>query len=239
MVRSTSQFFAWSSSFLGLGLFFLGSAAVSATPFQPTPAQTPSTQAQLFKRPPASVPVTPGSGCGPQGCRLTIDQNVLQPGDTVAAYYSNKDRQVIQTGETRNISLSLQAPVVNPRGQVVIPAESVIEGEIVPVKGGGQFIANRIVINGTTYTFAAESALIPDTKDPNQADVGAIATDAAIGAVGGILVGQVFGQRGVTLEQVLGGATAGVIVGNVTAPQAVVLNPGDKIDLKMTNNFRL
>lgn len=233
MARFTAPFLARSRSVLGLGVWLLGSAAVAA------PLPSPTLQAQLFKRPPATAPVAPNGGCGPQGCRFTIDQTVLKSGDTITAYYSGKDRQVIQTGETRKVSLSLQTAVVNSRGQVVIPAESTIEGEIVPVQGGGQFIANQLVVNGTRYNFAAESALIPDTKDPNQTDVGAIATDAAIGAVGGILVGQVFGQGRVTLEQVLGGATAGVVVGNVTAPQAVVLNTGDKINLTVRNNFRL
>ncbi|OLP19275.1 hypothetical protein BST81_05820 [Leptolyngbya sp. 'hensonii'] len=222
---------------LGVSLLATGSPMALAVLRDPaaSPQDADSSQvAQLFKRPPSN-----SGGCGPQGCRLTIDQSTLQTGDIVMARYDGKDRQVIQAGETRKLVLTLAEPVVNRSGRTVLPAGGVIEGEIVPVEGGGQFVAQRILVNNTAYNFPAASGTIHDTKDPTQTDAGAIAGDAAIGAAGGIVLGQVLGQRGITLEQILGGAVAGVVVGNVTAPQAVVINPGDKIELRLTDNFRL
>nr|WP_290226667.1 hypothetical protein [Trichocoleus desertorum] len=63
-----------------------------------------------------------------------------------------------------------------------------------PVSGGGQFMASRLWVNGRAYRFAAESPLLHDVKDPKQTSVGAIATDAAIGAVGAIGIGKVLGR---------------------------------------------
>nr|WP_290226668.1 hypothetical protein [Trichocoleus desertorum] len=47
------------------------------------------------------------------------------------------------------------------------------------------------------------------------------------------------GQRRVSTGQIIGGAAAGVVVGNVTAPRAVVIGPGKEMTLKLTEDFRL
>ncbi|MDX2097203.1 MAG: hypothetical protein SFW36_05455 [Leptolyngbyaceae cyanobacterium bins.59] len=242
MLRSTVQ--CSGSSLRNVGGITVGVAALllsqGAVTVAATRSEAPSrlesrhSVAQLFRR----QSPTPG-GCGPTGCRLSIDQTFLQTGQKLLSLYNGKDRQVIQTGETRKLSLNLVEPIRNRNGQVVIPADSTIEGEIVPVEGGGQFVASRMIVNGRTYNFLARSGKIADTKDPNQTDIGAIATDVAIGAAGGVVLGQILGQRGITAEQVIGGAIAGAVVGNVTAPQAVVINKGDKIELEVTEDFRL
>jgi|GEM_PF-3932489 len=231
---------------LGLSLFALGGMPSIAAPrpfnvTHSTPSQSSQLLvAQLLKRPPTAGSNAPAAnGCGTAGCRLTIDQTLLQPGDKVMANYTGKDQQIIQTGETRKIVLTLSQPVVNRGGQIMVPAGSAIEGQVVPVEGGGQFVAQRLVVNGTAYAFAAESGTLHDVKDPTQTSIGAIAGDAAIGAAGGIVLGQILGDRGITATQVLGGAAAGAAIGNVTAPRAVVIDPGNEIELRVTNGFKL
>lgn len=243
-VRSAIHSLKQMGSVLSLSLFALGGIPTIAASrplnvIQSTPVQS-SLLAQLFRRPPSSPSNTPASnGCGPAGCRLTIDQTLLKPGDKVMANYTGKDQQIIQTGETRKVVLSLSQPLVSRGGQVVVPMGSAIEGEVVPVEGGGQFVAKSMIVNGTAYTFAAESVKLPDVKDPTQTSVGAIAGDAALGAAGGVVLGQILGDRGITATQVLGGAAAGVLVGNVTAPRAVVIDPGNEIELRVTDSFKL
>ena len=68
-----------------------------------------------------------------------------------------------------------------------------------------------------------------DNKDPRQTSAGAIATDAAIGAAGGYVLGEVFGDAG--FWEIAGGAAAGVLVGNTTAPLVVVVRPDQEIAL--------
>ena len=53
--------------------------------------------------------------------------------------------------------------------------------------------------------------------------------DAAIGAVGGYVIGEVLGDPDVW--EVVGGAAAGVVVGNTTAPFVVVVKPEQLITL--------
>lgn len=220
-------------SVLGLAVWLTGAVAIAAVNSVSAEARSPEMRtAQLFER------FSP-TGCTATGCRLTIDQVTLRNGAVVTARYRGEDRQVIQRGEIRQLTLNLSQPVVNSAGQVVLLAESLIEGEVVPVEGGSRFIASRIIANGTTYNLSAQSSTLHDVKDPRQVSTAAIAQDAAIGAAGAVAVGQVLGQRRITVPQVVGGAAAGVAVGNVTAPRAVVIEPDQEILLELTNDFRL
>jgi hypothetical protein len=179
------------------------------------------------------------SGCTASGCQLNIDRSLLQRGDRVTVRYAGEERQVLRKGDRRQLRFALVTPVRNRAGQVVVPQNNVVEGEMVPVAGGGQFVAERLLLNGRAYRFAAESPLLHDVKDPKQTSVGAIATDAAIGAAGAIGIGKVLGQRRISTGQILGGAAAGAAVGNITAPRAVVINEGQEITLRLTEDFRL
>ncbi|MCJ2544020.1 hypothetical protein JX360_14095 [Synechococcus bigranulatus str. 'Rupite'] len=78
--------------------------------------------------------------------------------------------------------------------------------------------------------------MIHDEKDPRQYSAESIAEDAAIGAVGGTVLGLLTG--GVSALGVIGGAGAGVAVGNITAPQVVVLRPNQTINLTLDSPVR-
>jgi hypothetical protein len=112
----------------------------------------------------------------------------------------------------------------------MIPQGAIISGQFVPVSGGSKFVARTLISRGATVTIGAESALINDTKDPRETGAGAIAGDAAIGAGAGAILGAILGG-GVSIEKILGGAAASVIVGNVTAPQVVVIDPYSSLSI--------
>ncbi|VEP18630.1 conserved hypothetical protein [Hyella patelloides LEGE 07179] len=57
----------------------------------------------------------------------------------------------------------------------------------------------------------------------------AISEDTAIGAAGGEIFGEIFGNANV--EEIVGGAASGVVVGNVTADRVVVIDPNKPIIL--------
>lgn len=79
--------------------------------------------------------------------------------------------------------------------------------------------------------------MIDTEKDPRHYSAEAIAQDAAIGAVGGTVLGLL--TEGVSALGVIGGAGAGVAVGNITAPQVVVLRPNQTINLALDSPVRL
>lgn len=110
-----------------------------------------------------------------------------------------------------------------------LPVGTIVRGQFEPAEGGLVYVANSVEVADRIYRVNATSELLRDRKDPRQTSTGAILTDAAIGAAGGYILGEVIGDAGI-LETV-GGAAAGVLVGNTTAPFVVVIKPEDQIVL--------
>lgn len=110
-----------------------------------------------------------------------------------------------------------------------LPVGAVIRGQFLPTEGGLFYQANSVELADRIYDIDAYSDVLHDKKDPRETSTGAILTDAAIGAVGGYVIGEVLGEP--DLWEVAGGAAAGVIVGNTTAPFVVVIKPEDVITL--------
>lgn len=110
-----------------------------------------------------------------------------------------------------------------------LPAGTLIRGRFEPSEDGLVYVANAIEIDNQIYSISARSDLLAERKDPRQTSTGAILSDAAIGAAGGYILGEVFGRP--DIWEVAGGAAAGVLVGRTTAPSVVVIKPEDAIML--------
>jgi hypothetical protein len=134
------------------------------------------------------------------------------------------------------LALTVPQNIYNSGGWLVIPAGSQIVGELRPVTGGLRFYGHTLQVNGHSYAVQVSSDTIHDRKDPREYATGAIVGDAAIGAAGGALIGAVTGD--VDAAEVLGGAAAGVGVGNITAPQVVVLHPNQTFDVRFDSALR-
>jgi hypothetical protein len=129
------------------------------------------------------------------------------------------------------LNLQISQPIFNSNGQVMVPPGAKIYGQLHPVPGGLQFVSNSIVLNGRSYPLRALSQVLHDEKDPRQYSSDAVIGDAGLGAVAGLVFSAVSG--GVTTANVLGGAAAGILTGNITAPQAVVIRPGQTLTLTL------
>lgn len=114
-------------------------------------------------------------------------------------------------------------------GSQRLPVGTIVRGRFEPAEGGLVYRASSVEVADRIFRVDAYSELLRDRKDPRQTSTGAILTDAAIGAAGGYVLGEVLGDAGVV--EVLGGAAAGVLVGNTTAPFVVVISPEDPITL--------
>lgn len=110
-----------------------------------------------------------------------------------------------------------------------LPVGTIVRGQFEPTEGGLVYVANSVELADRIFQISAVSELMRDNKDPRQTSAGAIATDAAIGAAGGYVLGEVLGDAG--FWEIAGGAAAGVLVGNTTAPLVVVVRPDQQIAL--------
>jgi len=162
---------------------------------------------------------------------------VLQSGETVEVRLDSQETLYISTGERKSADLRVDQDVVSTNGIVLIPEGAIISGEFIPVSGGAKFVARTLNSRGGTVRMSAESALINDVKDPRETGFGSILGDAAIGAAAGTLLGGIFGDRSISTEKILGGAAASVIVGNVTAPQVVVIDPAKPLSIVTRRNL--
>lgn len=146
-------------------------------------------------------------------------------------------RVVTQSDETLyfNADTIYELPMVVESSVVVdgrnLPAGTVIQGRLEPVSGGLRYVATGIEAGGLQQPLSATSMVLNDVKDPRETSAAAIAGDAAIGAAGGAAVGAVLGD-GISLWEILGGAAAGIAVGNVTAQRVVIIEPGEAIVLQ-------
>jgi hypothetical protein len=110
-----------------------------------------------------------------------------------------------------------------------LPPGAEIQGQYEPAQGGLRYDADSVIIDGRSYPLEATSAVLEDVKDPRDTSAGSIAEDAGIGAAGGFILGEIFGDAG--LGSVAGGAAAGAAAGNVTADRVVVVEPDEPINL--------
>lgn len=162
----------------------------------------------------------------------------LPVGQAIATKINRQDTLYIAKGETVNASLLIAQDIAANNGTVLIPAGAVIEGQFVPAEGGSKFVAQKFTSRGATVRLQAESALINDVKDPRETGVGSILTDAGIGGAAGAVLGGVL-RGNVQIIDILGGAAASVLIGNVTAPQVTVIEPSTIINIvtKQTITF--
>ncbi len=152
------------------------------------------------------------------------------------AFVSNPIQAVNPSSETlylnndavfeRSLRVST-ATTVNGRS---IPAGSTIRGQFEPISGGLRYVATGVEVNNQVIPIQAVSGTLHDVKDPRETGGGSIAGDAAIGAAGGALLGEIFGNA--SLGTIVGGAAAGVVIGNVTAQRVVVIKPDQVITLQ-------
>lgn len=137
--------------------------------------------------------------------------------------------ETLYLNNNRSYSYNLVASNRGIIDRIVIPKGATIVGKYVPAKGGLRYVAEAVTYDRYSYRISASSTVLEDVKDPRDISAGAIVEDAAIGAAGGTILGEIFGDAGA--GEILGGAAAGVLVGNVTADRVVVIDPNTPIVL--------
>jgi hypothetical protein len=145
----------------------------------------------------------------------------------------------VAPGETIATTLQITNDITNSRDEVVIPANSRIQGRFVPVSIGStpgtQFVADRLLIGSQSYTINATSnpiiASSSQTINPGSVQ-GGIASTAAQAILGQILGNQA--NLGNILSGVLGGGSA-----NTTSNQNSVIVVNPSTDLRLTLNSDL
>lgn len=125
----------------------------------------------------------------------TVQYKVTR-GTPINVEYPQSDQIILAPGETRNLTLMVAEDIKNSRGEIVIPRESEIEGQIVPRYSGSQFlgaqfVAQRLIIGDETYnninvTSSLLTAQQPQAEAPKAPrSIGGAAIDILTGVLTG------------------------------------------------------
>lgn len=150
---------------------------------------------------------------------------VAQANQTLTTVIRGDETLYLNKDEVHEYNLRLENRTAV--GDRFLPAGSIVRGQFEPVDGGLRYVADSAEVGDRIFTLTAASDTLTDQKDPRQTDTDDIIEDAAIGAAGGLILGEVLGDA--DFLEILGGAAAGVVVGNVTAPRVVVVEPDQSI----------
>lgn len=190
----------------------------------------------------APLPNT-GSNPTPNNNQNALNPRYLVPqGTSVSIRYLGSQKIVVTPGETiNNLALRVVDDLKNAQGQVVIPKDSDIMGQLIPVSSNGQilgtqFIAQRVMIGSQSYPFSARSQVVtgqPVTRNTNPGTLRDVATSAATNAV----LATILGQK-IDLGTILAGVTGGQPASQTQTPQnLIVIDPSADLRLIVSNDF--
>jgi hypothetical protein len=219
-------------------------------------------QAQLF---PEQSPTREREYGTPQPYESNYDlpADTIPEGFVIPVEYE-EEKILVTPEETVPITLSVAANVKDSRGNILIPYNSKISGQIQPSgdqysneessdeessdeqssdgQSGSQFVAEEIVFpDGTSHSIDAVSNVVTRRETVKKgANAGDILEGAAIGAGAAAILSDIFGDME-TLE-VLGGAGAGAIAGVLLGgnkAELVSIDPNNDLDLTLQSDLAI
>jgi hypothetical protein len=180
-----------------------------------TVTQTPL-QSSPFNATPTGAIVAMNSSDGRMG---------LPAGTTLMVRYTGISPIVVK-GESRKEILTLQSAIRDRNGTILAPEGTTIYGSFVGKEN--RFVAESIVLQGQTISLVAESPSLGGARNPSERS---LLQNSGIGLLAGVLIGGLSGGNAV------GGAAAGAIVSYATAPKVATIQPGQTLELKLTQDW--
>lgn len=212
--------------------------------------------AQLFRRPPEDF--RPENNYPPDDYRRNNDDwrgrdndyrrdqfdrfASLRAGTVIPTTRRDGDRILVKPDETLPMKLTVSNDVFAPRGGLLIPAGSEIEGQFEPTRGGTQFVARQLRLrNGSTYDISATSPVITRIETIRRgAGTRTIVTGALAGGATATIISAALGEVGVLKS--LGGAGVGALSGFLLGRRSVdvvVVDVKNDLELTLNNDLRL
>ena len=168
----------------------------------------------------------------------------VSAGTVIPVRFDEAERIVVTPDETAPITLVVAEDIRSAAGTVLIPAGSKIEGNLQPVRGGTQFVAEELTFRNSNRQrpIDATSEIITETETIEKgSNSSSILKGAAIGAAAAAALSEIFGDIDV-IEVLAGGgvgAVAGLLLGGRNEAQVVVINPDTDLDLTLQSDFVL
>jgi hypothetical protein len=166
----------------------------------------------------------------------------LPSGTVIPATNREGERILVRPDETLPLKLTVANNVFAPRGGIVIPSGSEIEGQFEPTRDGTQFVARQIRLpNGARYSLSARSRPITRIETIRRgAGTRTIVTGTLAGGATASIIAAALGKSNVLKS--LGGAGIGALSGYLLgrrSVEVVVVDPRSDLDLTLDRDLRL
>ena len=164
-------------------------------------------------------------------------KTTIIPAGTVLPVDYEKEKILVTKDETVLVTLTVAANLKDRYGNILVPYNSKIVGQIEPYNDGVRFVAEELIINEQAkFPLNAVSPVVTRTEEISKgASVGSILKGAGIGAAAAAAIFGITGDRKIALGEILIGAGAGALGGVVLGRKKVtVISINPKSDLKLT-----
>lgn len=182
-------------------------------------------------------PYIVGQAASPQGVRIPA-------GTAIPVRYEQASRILLAKNEPNPapVTLKVSQNVVTAQGQVLIPVNSDVMGQLQTTQGGAQFVASEIVFpNGTRLPVSANSELITKTETiAKGANVTRIIAGTVVGAGAAAGIAGVTGDRSIKAEEVLPGAALGALAGYFLGRdkvELITIDPNTDLNLTLSSDL--
>ncbi|MBZ8181353.1 S-layer homology domain-containing protein [Oscillatoria salina] len=167
------------------------------------------------------------------------------PSGTQIPVAYEREKILLTEDESAEITLTVDANITTRDGQLLIPANSEIVGDLTPADGGTQFVAKEIIFpDGETLAISAVSDVISDTEIIRKGgNITTLIKNAAIGTGAAAAIAGVTGDRAIATEELLIGAGVGALgtliqrfIGR-NSVELIVIDPETDLDLTLTRDL--
>ncbi|HEY9747429.1 MAG TPA: S-layer homology domain-containing protein [Allocoleopsis sp.] len=170
----------------------------------------------------------------------------IAQGTKVNVRYEASDKIVVAPGESINMTLTTASDIRNSQGKVLVPANSRLEGQLIPRYSGStflgtQFVAQRLLVGNQTYSNLNVTSPLVTAKAPEEAKRQSL-EDAAITAAARTIADTVLGRSvkpADILTTILTGRTPGTTTTTNPQNQLVIIDPETDLPLTFGSDFYL
>lgn len=149
----------------------------------------------------------------------------LPSGTVLTVRYSGISSLSVKDGSRKEM-LVLQSAILDRNGRIIAPEGTTIYGAF--ESGTNRFVTESIVIQGQAVSLMAQSPNLGGARSPSERS---LLQNSGIGVLAGVLIG------GLSGGSAIGGAAAGAIASYVTAPKVATIQPGQMLELKLTQDW--
>jgi AMIN domain len=153
---------------------------------------------------------------------------IVPAGTTLSLRYTGISGVKIKGGADQQEILELQTPIRDGAGRLLVPVGSTVLGRFESKTAASRFTTQSISVQGRSLAIAAQSGDLGGARQPSERN---LLQNSGIGALAGAILGGLSGGN------VLGGAAAGAAITYVTAPKATTIQPGQMVEIYLTEDF--